>query len=89
MLKLNYPRLNHPFCKNKKCLICLNDHEHLGKYLDIRCNTKNKVDHLGKYLKWLSDNGISPETDWGWMVPEAFDNNNIENYIKWFKENYR
>jgi len=89
MLKLNYPRLNHLLCKNKNCSICLNDHEQLGRYLDIRCNTKNRVDHLGKYHKWLSDNGIKPETEWGWFVPEAFDDSNIENYIKWFKENYR
>jgi len=83
---------HHPNCKEPKCEICLHDHEKLGKLLDELCDTNNTVDHLGKYHKWLGDNGINPETKWGWATPETFDSLNIKKYIHWFleiKQNYK
>ena len=78
-------KLTHPNCQMSRCQFCLADHERLGHLLDELCHTSNKVDHLGKYHKWLSDNGIEPETEWGWATPEAFEDKNITAYVEWYK----
>lgn len=75
-------KLHHINCQDSKCNVCLKDADKLEKYLDEQTGTENKIDHLGKYHKWLSDNGINPETEWGWFTVEAFDDENIHKYIK-------
>jgi len=79
-------KLHHINCQDTRCPVCFSDASRLEDYLCEQTGTKNKIDHLGKYHKWLSDNGINPETEWGWFTIEAFDDKNIENYIKWYKE---
>jgi len=74
------PKLTHPYCTNDRCLVCLDDHLSLGKYLDKQTG-RNDLDHLGKYHKWLSDNGIPNETEYGWAHPDAFLIENIRSYI--------
>jgi len=56
--------------------------------LEEQTNTGNKVDHLGKYHKWLTDNGIKAETEYGWPTSKTFDDENIQKYIAWYRENY-
>ena len=79
-------RLSHPNCMVKRCEVCLSEHEELGKYLDTLCGTGNKVDHLGKIHLWMSKQGINPETEWGWAIPETFSEENIRQYVADFKE---
>ena len=78
----------HINCQDIKCSICLSDAEKLEKYLDRQTGTENRVDHLGKYHKWLNDNGINPETEFGWFSSDAFNDENIQNYIVWYRKNY-
>ena len=78
----------HINCQNPKCTTCFTDAMVLEKYLQKQCGTKNRIDHLGKYHKWLNDNGINPETEFGWFSFDAFDDENIQNYIAWYRENY-
>ena len=77
-------KLTHINCKDTNCPICFQDAQKLEDYLTEKTGN-DKVDHLGKYHKWLSDNGINPETEWGWFTLETFDDKNIEGYIKDFK----
>jgi len=78
-------KLTHIDCKNPRCSICFQDAQKLEDYLTEKTGN-DKVDHLGKYHKWLSDHNVNPETEWGWFTKEAFDDENIENYINWFKD---
>ena len=78
--------LSHPYCQNTECHVCFREHIMLGDYLDEKCETNNNIDHLGKYHKWMSDNGFVPETEYGWASPETFNDNNIEAYIKNYLE---
>lgn len=80
--------LHHINCQDTKCPICFSDSMKLEKYLEKRTGTKNRVDHLGTYHKWLKDNGINPETEWGWFTSDAFDDENSQNYIAWYRENH-
>ena len=80
--------LHHPNCKISRCPVCFEDHENLSHLLNDLCSTQNKVDHLGKYHKWLGDNGINPETEWGWATPATFETVNIEAYVTWYLEVY-
>lgn len=79
---------HHINCQDTNCSICFSDANKLGKYLDEQTDTKNRVDHLGKYHKWLYDNGINPETEFGWPTSATFDDKNIQNYIAWYRKNY-
>ena len=77
-------KLHHINCQNPKCSICFNDAMNLERYICKQTGTGNKVDHLGKYHKWLSDKGINPETEFGWFTSAVFDDENIQNYIAWY-----
>ena len=77
-------KLHHINCQDSRCSVCFNDSLKLEKYLQEKTKTGNKIDHLGKYHKWLSDNNINPETEWGWFTIESFDDKNIQNYIDWY-----
>ena len=84
-MKIKIPELRHYNCANERCNSCMKDHIDLEKYLDSKCKTKNKVDHLGKYYTWCGKNNIRKETDYGWATQEVFNITNINNYIKQFK----
>ena len=47
--------------------------------------TGNKWGLLGRYRRWLSNNGIPNETDIGWFTEEAFDDENIDKFCREFK----
>ena len=81
-------KLHHINCQDVNCPICFSDANKLEKYLDRATGTKNRVDHLGKYHKWLSDRKINPETEFGWFTSVVFDDENIQKYIVWYRENY-
>lgn len=81
-------KLHHPNCKQYRCPICFEDHDMLGRLLNKLCGTDNKVDHLSKIHKWMSDKGINPETEWGWATPETFEETNIKAYVDWYKEEW-
>ena len=76
---------SHPRCENNRCALCLDEHLDLGKELDRRTGI-DTVDHLGKFHKWLSDQGINPETGHGWGSAAYFDEENISNYVSTWKE---
>ncbi|GAJ08267.1 unnamed protein product [marine sediment metagenome] len=57
--------LHHPNCENPYCATCFADHEALERILQKRCGTGNEIDHLGKYSKWMTDNGYKAETEAG------------------------
>ena len=78
-------KLTHINCKNPDCQVCFNDAEKLEKELTNRTGI-DTVDHLGKYHLWLSKHGINPETEWGWFTIDAFDDENIEAYVKEIKQ---
>lgn len=86
---MEFPNLTHPNCRNIDCGVCFKDHTKLQKKLEELTGDNKAYDHLGKYHKWLSDNGINPETEWGWATPESFEEENILAYVKWFKKEYR
>ncbi len=71
--------LRHKFCRNSDCKTCLDDHQTLGEKLEWLTDNDSS-DHLGKYHAWLSKNGITPETEWGWATPESFLKVNMEAY---------
>jgi len=76
--------LRHIDCRNPDCAVCLEDHFALGRELD-RLTGNDKIDHLGKMHKWMSDNGMKPETEWGWATVETFWDSTIAAYVAWFK----
>ena len=80
--------MQHINCQNPKCHTCFLDAKKLERYLEKQTNKGHRVDHLGKYHKWLNDNGINPETEFGWFTSEVFDDENIQKYIVWYRKNY-
>ena len=76
--------LRHTDCQDPDCRICLEDHLALGRELAQRTGN-DKVDHLGKIHKWMSDSGMTPETEWGWATAETFAVSTIAAYVRWFK----
>jgi len=81
-----YPKARHVNCQNCKCRICLEDGcDSLGGFLDKETGN-DKIDHLGRYHKFLSDNNINPETEYGWWTEAVFKKENLDAYIKYFKE---
>ena len=79
------PKLRHPNCQIRACQTCLDDHQALAKWLD-EATGNSKVDHLGRIHKWMSDNGKTPETEWGWATPETFSPDNLAAYVAAFKK---
>jgi len=78
-------KLTHPICKDTNCATCLRDHEKLSKELEKRTGN-NKVDHLGKYRKYLEDRkGLNCETEWGWAHPFVFEERYIAEYVAQWK----
>lgn len=78
-------KLSHPYCQDTDCKVCLKEHEALGHRL-AELTGDDTVDHLGKYHKWVGDNGYEPETDWGWATPLSFDDKLIQEYAAWYIE---
>ena len=78
------PQLTHTDCPNHKCELCMDEHLKLGRYLDVLCGTKNRIDHLGKIHLWMSKNGKEPETEYGWASSETFEPENISAYVEAF-----
>ena len=81
-------KLSHLYCRNTDCKLCLIEHEALEQKLE-ELTGDDTVDHLGKYHKWVGDNGHEPETEWGWATPLSFDDKLIQEYVDWFKEEYQ
>ena len=79
-------KVRHINCQDTKCPVCLNDAVKLEKLLQEKTGTGNKYDLLGKYHKWLADNGIPNETEWGWPSVETYDDDNIERFCEGFKK---
>lgn len=77
--------LHHPNCRNDDCEICLNDHYSLGELLDEKCETGNRIDHLGKMHLWMTRSGLQAETEWGWATPQTFKKSNIDAYVQAYK----
>ena len=73
--------LHHPNCHNPNCLTCLEDHLALGDELGERSGV-TRVDHLGKYKRWFSDQEIEDETEWGWGMPFIFNESYITRYLR-------
>lgn len=78
----------HINCKNSRCRICLEDAEILEQKLTDLTSTGNRFDLLGHYHKWLSNKGINPETEFGWFTEKVFDDENIEEFCKEFKQKH-
>jgi len=76
--------LRHIDCRDPDCAVCLEDHLALGNEL-ARLTGSEKEDHLGKIHKWMRDNGMNPETEWGWATAETFWDSTIAAYVAWFK----
>lgn len=76
----------HINCKDTKCQICFDDATNLETFLTEKTGN-DKVDHMGKYHKWLTDNGITAETEYGWPSEETYSDDNIERYVRWFITN--
>ena len=72
--------LTHKNCKDDRCALCFKEHTELGRELDRRTGI-DVVDHLGKFHKWLTDQGINPETEYGWGSAAYFDDENIAAYV--------
>ena len=77
---------SHPNCQDPACSLCFREMYLLERYLEKATGDEHKTDHLGKYHKWLADNNIPNETEVGWASPETFLDENINAYIRWFKE---
>lgn len=73
-------KLTHKNCRDVHCTLCMEEHLELGYELE-RCTGIDTVDHLGRFHKWLGDNGIEPETEWGWGSDAYFDEENINAYV--------
>ena len=73
-------KLTHRNCQDAKCSLCLKEHLLLGDELDKRTGIEGE-DHLGKFHKWLTDQGITAETEWGWGSDAYFDEKNISAYV--------
>lgn len=71
----------HSNCTVDKCNTCLKDHDNLRKYLEEKTGITNK-DVLGLYRNYLDKQGIISEGADGWGNQNAFDDTNIENFIK-------
>ena len=70
----------HIECKDSRCRICLSDSFKLEEEL-ISLTGIDSIDHLGKFHKWLHDQGINPETEYGWGSAAYFDDENIAAYV--------
>lgn len=70
----------HKSCQDTKCKICLADALLLEYRLKEQTGTGNKYDLLGKYHKWLGDNGMATETEFGWPSEETYKEENINSF---------
>ena len=77
---------SHIDCQNSRCQICLGDSYKLEARLIEQTNTGRKFDLLGRYHKWLSDNKIPNETEWGWFSQDTFKEENINNFCECFNQ---
>lgn len=74
----------HILCEYAYCSICLDDSDMLAALLDTLTYTNTTEDHLGLYHRWLNDNGITPETPYGWWTAAVFEKENILSYARWY-----
>lgn len=74
----------HKNCTNPKCTTCMADHLAVGAVLD-ELTGNDMVDHMGRFHKWLSDQGIEPETEHGWATESFFDDDLIQRYVDDYK----
>jgi len=81
-------KLRHPNCQNTDCPICFRDHHELEKVLQEKTEKGKQYDLLGIYHKWLTDNDIPAETEWGWASTQAFEDANIDRFCEWFKKEH-
>lgn len=74
----------HKNCHSYPCGLCyIESGEILQDYLEQE-TSDTKHDLLGHYHSWLSRQGINPENEIGWWSLEAWDINNIDNFIKYW-----
>ena len=69
----------HAECQDTHCSVCLEDALALGD--ELRRRIGGNCDLLGAYHGWLAANGIPNETEWGWVSPESYDENNIAAFV--------
>lgn len=82
---MEIPKQTHVNCQDSRCKVCLDDSDRLSLYFD-RITGLTNIDHLSHYHKWLGDNGINPETEWGWWTEDVFKPENLEAYTKQYEE---
>jgi len=57
----------------------------LQKELNSRCGLSGKyIDILGRYRRWLDDQGIRSEGEDGWPLPLVFEEDNITAFVDQF-----
>lgn len=78
-------KIRHKPCDATRCSDCIHNASLLEERLTKETMKNN--DHLGLYYGWLASNNIPNETK-GWVSLESYKEENINNYIKWFKEEY-
>jgi hypothetical protein len=84
--ELNKAKSNfHDGCEDTECEICWKAHNFLDECLDVlTIEEGNDVDLLGRYHKWLSNNGKTPETAGGWWSEHALDSDNVIEFCEAF-----
>ena len=87
-MKIEEVILHHKNCDIHRCSVCYEDAMRLEKYLDQETNDNNKHDLLGYYRKWLDNLNIVSENEFGWLLPSAYYQDNITDFIKHFKKLY-
>lgn len=67
------------------CQQCLDEHIYLAHFLLKSTNTTPiQFDILSQYRKYLDKNNIESEGMDGWGNENAFDPDNMQNFINWF-----
>lgn len=85
-MKIDEVILHHKNCDIRRCQTCLNDASKLEMYLHQQIDKKRKHDVLGHYRTWLDKHGIESENEHGWILPSAYEKENIKGFIKDFRK---
>jgi len=77
------PIQRHPNCKQDRCKTCLEDATTLTDYLFERTGLQRRFhDMLGEYRRWLDINEIPAESPTGWPMPEVYQRENVDAFVK-------
>lgn len=84
-MKLPVP--HHPFCRESRCSVCLDDHVALERYLAEATDCDPKADWLRRYRQFMDKRlGRSTQTEWGWADPVIFEPEHLEAFIQEWTE---